>query len=41
MQEAAEYAEEAEECKGDMTAKDLKRLQQINLKIMEAVVELE
>ena len=41
MQEAAEYAEEAEECKGDMTARDLQRLQQISQKMMEAVADME
>lgn len=41
MQEAAEYAEEAEECKGDMTARDLQRLQQISQKMMEAMADME
>ena len=40
-EEAAEYAEEAEECKGDMTARDLQRLQQISQKIMEAMADME
>ena len=41
MQEAAEYAEKAEKCKGDMTAKDLQRLQKISQKMMKAAEEME
>lgn len=41
MEKAEEFAEEAEKCKGNMTTKDLKRLQRINQKIMEAALEMQ
>lgn len=41
MEKAEEFAEEAEKCKGNMTTKDLKRLQRINQKIMEVALEMQ